>query len=767
MTARLAAALLLSLRLSYGDAGVLIASNGTKPDPAALSLEEMAVDIVIDNGDARVRVRQIFASRRDTVLEGNYTFALSSRATVSDFAVWDDVTRIPGVILERRRAEEVYTDLKWQAIDPGLLQMGERDFDEARQSPVFTARIVPIPARGTKRLEIEYHESISAEDLKSVFALPLRPDAFRAQTAARLSIAFELRSQHALSGFEVTSKTYPLQIKEQTATLIRGSYQGSNVTLGEDFTVRYGLESSGGRKLEVLAYRERQEEMGFFQASALLAELKQPAASAEPRTVIALFDNSLSMQWEKLERSFRALESLLNALRPTDHFNLLLFNTEVTPFAPKPVTADAASVAKALDLVRSSYLRGGTNLQTALDAAVAQSEGRECYLVLLGDGGATRGIIQNGKLAERFETKLKQVPEARRPRPYIFAVGDDANLPLLKMLARSNGVLEWVRSTEPAEFKLNAFLSKIGRSPIENLRLTATPTPNFDLIYPLEDRWFAGSLASWVGQYKRPVSATFTARGVENGRGVTLRATASLPAHNVEHPDLPRTWAKARVDALLEKIEREGEDASTIDEIIRLARKYKFVTPYTSFLAAPRALLRPRVIRPGDPVLRVRADESIVSVVALFPFGPIQKLRFLPSESIWQTRFLAPTDMTDGTYKVRLVLRDRAGHVYRESKSFVIASKPPLVRVKLDRERVRRGEAVRLCVSASESARSVVARMYGVAPVYLRWNSQAGSNTGEFFVPAHLPAGRYRVTVTAEDIAHNIGSQEVSLEVAP
>ncbi len=53
------------------------------------------------------------------------------------------------------------------------------------------------------------------------------------------------------------------------------------------------------------------------------------------------------------------------------------------------------------------------------------------------------------------------------------------------------------------------------------------------------------------------------------------------------------------MDALLEKIEREGEDRASIDEIIRLSKKYKFVTPYTSFLAVPRALLRPRVIRPA------------------------------------------------------------------------------------------------------------------------------------------------------------------------
>jgi Ca-activated chloride channel family protein len=116
---------------------------------------------------------------------------------------------------------------------------------------------------------------------------------------------------------------------------------------------------------------------------------------------------------------------------------------------------------------------------------------------------------------------------------------------------------------------------------------------------------------------------------------------------------------------------------------------------------------------------------------------------------------------------VRLILRDRKGQVFRESKTFVIASKPPVVRVRLDQARVRRGETVRLRASASATTRTIVARMYGVGPVSLRWNAQAAANTGEFIVPAHLAAGRYTLTVTAEDFAHNIGSQEVSIEVAP
>ncbi len=56
---------------------------------------------------------------------------------------------------------------------------------------------------------------------------------------------------------------------------------------------------------------------------------------ARTKTVIVLFDTSLSMQWEKLERSYQAFETLLHTLRPADHFGLVLFNseTQVVPLA--------------------------------------------------------------------------------------------------------------------------------------------------------------------------------------------------------------------------------------------------------------------------------------------------------------------------------------------------------------------------------------------------------------------------------------------------
>jgi len=810
--------LLLILRMAaHADSGVLIPTDKQAPDPAVLSLTEMQVEVHIDNGDARVWMRQVFTNHTGAPQEGNYMFALPSGTTVSDFAVWDGPVRIPAVILERKRAKAIYQELKSQAIDPGLLEQGERTEDEARKSAVFSAHIVPIPAYGTKRLEIEYHEHIAVSALKSYFLLPLKPDAYAGQTVQKLSIHFELHSAGRMKDFAFQGKLLPFHIDQQDEHTIRGTVEATNVDLAEDFSTVWKVNEPANA-LEVITYRNPTparslatdvggpmagtssdagggtdkkgkqrnqqaagQEPGFFEALAQLSVPPPPVAAtpagpASGRTIVVLMDTSLSMQWEKLERSYAAAAKLLENLGPNDRFNLILYNDKVESFKPAPVKAELATVTSAMDWLRQSHLRGGTDLEKALDAGLGQFSAQNApagtvsgaALVLLTDGEVTRGVIQTGKLADWYKTQWKAIAADRRPRTDVFAVGDDANLPLLRMLSRNGGVMEQVLSTEPVDFKLAAFLGKVGRSPIGDLRLTVAPAAAVDKVYPLEDAVFDGGEARWVGQYSKPQKKVdFRVDGQQDGRPLGAVGKAELPAQALEHDQLPRLWAGARVQALLDQIERDGETEAAVNEVIRLARLYKFVTPYTSFLAAPRALLRPRVIRPGDPVLRVFTDKTIVSVIALFPFGLEKPLRHLSGDDVWQTRFLAPPDMKDGVYPVRLVMRDGNGQVYRESKNFVIASTPPSVKVRLDRTRFRAGEVIPLKVSASETTRTLTARLEGLAPVSLRWNREQGMSTGQIGLPQALPAGDYVLVVTAEDVAHNLGSAEVHIEVVP
>jgi Ca-activated chloride channel family protein len=782
-----AAILCVVTRVACADAGVLIPGNATQPDPRVLSLDEMRVDITIENGDARVLVIEIFSNHTGMPQEGNYVFALPTGSTVSDFAVWDGTVRIPAVILTRRKARETYDDVRAQQLDPGLLEMGERTEDSARQSSLFSAHIAPIPAYGTKRLELEYHQKIEVNSFKSQFMFPLRPDAYEEQSAKHVKISFSLASPFSIQDFQILSKTMPLTFAQNDGHTIRGSFEASNVKFTEDLAASWKFDPANSDQLNVLTYRNLKpqepqpdettpekpaSQPGYFEASVLVGEghgSQQPGTPSDngaPRNIVVLFDNSLSMQWDKLERSYGALEKLLLVLRPQDHFNILLFNHDVSAYQPHPVAADPATVQKALNFVRASHLRGGTDLIKGLAAGLAQCTEPNSYIVLLSDGDADRGTLTDGKIASAYTQRWKLA--ANRPRTEVFAVGDDANLTLMRMLAKNDGVMVNVLSTEPLDAKLDVFISKIVRSPVSQLGLAITPTAAAQEIYPLDDAVYTGSEATWVGEYLQPAKKV-TIEACANRDGTPLHATAhaAFPAEELDRPGLPRLWAQARVNALLEEIARNGETDAAVNEIIRLSRMYKFVTPYTSFLAVPRALLRPRVIRPGDPVLRVHTDASIVSVVAIFPFGLTKPLRYLGDDDVWQTRFLAPVDMKDGTYDVRLILRDKRGNVYREAKTFVIASTPPTVKISLERSDFHRGQPINIRARASASTRDLIAHIDGAAPVSLRWNSAAGTNTGTLTIPASLTPGEYKLTVTAEDIAHNLGTEEVQIEVLP
>jgi Ca-activated chloride channel family protein len=214
----------------------------------------------------------------------------------------------------------------------------------------------------------------------------------------------------------------------------------------------------------------------------------------------------------------------------------------------------------------------------------------------------------------------------------------------------------------------------------------------------------------------------------------------------------------------LRLIDLEGENAAYIEEIIRLSKRYHFVTPYTSFLAAPRALLRPRLIQPGDPVLRIRTDEDIESVTVLFPFGLVKPMTYLATERLWQTRFLAPASMIDGRYACRLILRDKEGRSYEEQKSFIIDSRPPRIQASLP-QRTKAGQLLDISVQADSDTRTLHARFAGLPSATLKWSPEHKSNRGQIAIPSDCRPGYYDIQITAEDFAHNVSTLMHRIEI--
>lgn len=793
-------ALLVSFALSLlvapskgsAQSGVLIPSSmKDKPDDSILSLALMNVDVLVDNQHARIRVLQIFDSHAPQVLEGKYLFDLSPRASVSDFAVWDGDTRIPGVMMEKRRAGAVYASVKQQRIDPGLLQQD----DEHGGSTAFSARVFPIPARGTKRVELEYTETLPVDGLTSHFSFPLKPAFGDAQRVGELNLHVRVLSDYPVSAPEFKAAAYPVRTIRSDPNDFEAEFQARDVQLTDDFSFDYRIEVPESA-LSVIAYRAPEQITaydlrdpalasrnpdGYFQATAIfnqsrkagregVGEQSQASADARPRrSVVILLDTSLSMRGEKLARAFEAVDYFLHGLAPRDSFNLVLFNEETTALSDTPLPATPEQVERALDFIRGSSLGGATDIRKALAEGLARASkfpAGECDLILISDANPTFGTTDAKKILQVLKAKGgdASLPPAR---VFAFAVGGDADHTLLEELARAtHGHFAEVRETEDTALALKLFFEKVGAANVEGVKFDASDPSNFYQTYATGDYGADGSSFSFVGRYRRPQpQASVRVKGTYGTEAVALSRGVTLPEFDDTHTHLPRVWARARVDALLREMDLNGEREDYINEVIRLSQKYKFVTPYTAFIAAPRALLRPRLIQPGDPVIRVKTDASIKSVFAVLPFGETLPLKFLPTEGIWEGRFLAPAWMPDGAYRCRLLLADAEGNGYEEEKSFVVDSHAPKLKVTLARDSVRAGDELKVTADADADTFRLTAKMYGAQPAELRWSDADKANVGLLRVPAGLAPGRYVLTVSAEDFAHNQSDAEVAIEV--
>lgn len=760
---------LSSFYFASAQSGVLIPLPSEKPNPAMLSLAVMNVEITIDNQHATVKILQIFDNHTASTLEGKYVFALPNESLISDFAVWDNGTRIPGVMMEKKRANKIYESIKQQPIDPGILQAT----DETASAKGFSAKIFPINSYGTKRLEMEYTEDLPVENLTSHFTFPLKPSYGEAQTIGELNLKIRVLNDFDFVPIAQENSAYPLQISKSDSREFVGEFHATNVNLENDFSFDYQINAQENA-LSVIAYRAPetisaydlqdpqladQAADGFFAANALFAA--KPNVEKSSKRIVLLLDTSLSMYGDKLAKAVEATDFFLHNLDANDEFNLILFNDETENFAPKPLSATAENVENALQFVRNSSIGGGTNLKRAFRKSIEQtalfSEG-ERQIVLISDANPTLETTRTENIERVFENQNVKL--------FAFALGANANTELLENLAaKTDGYFDAARETEDIALKLKIFFDKVGSPDIANLKFASSNQTNLYDVYASGANSFFGSNVSYVGRYKKPEAQTFDFSANYGAETINLSRETNLPEFDETHFFLPRVWARAKVNALIEAMNRSGEREDYIAEIIRLSEKYKFVTPYTAFLAAPRALLRPRLIQPGDPVIRVKTDESVTEVFAVLPFGETLPLKFLESEKVWETRFLAPVWMSDGTYKCRLLLTDKNGAGYAEEKTFVVDSRAPKVKISLEKRIFKAGEEVNLKVSADSDTSRLNAKLYGAKPTQILWSNQEKTNVGKLKIPDEIASGKYVLTVTAEDFAHNQTTEEVQIEV--
>ncbi|HEX8354962.1 MAG TPA: VIT and VWA domain-containing protein, partial [Pyrinomonadaceae bacterium] len=543
--------------------------------PRALPVKSIKIDTKIAAQVATTHVEQVFRNDTDATLEGTYFFPIPESASISEFAIWEGERRLVGEVRSREEARRIYDEIVRRQRDPGLLEYAGRD--------LFQASVFPIPPHSDKRLELTYTQVLTAEGETVSYRYPLGTGRNVAPITGSVSGSVEVEGREALRN--VYSPSHEIDVARSGERRARVSFESGAGREPQDFQLFYTL-SNAEFGMTLLTHREPGKQ-GFF---LLTISPKDDAAEQEyaAKDVVFVLDTSGSMDAAgKMEKARAALLFGVRSLRPSDRFNVINFATEEHLMTTGLLQADAQGRATGEQFISQLKPTGGTNINGALLAGMAQFDRAERprFLVFMTDGLPTVGETKVERIAEN--ARAARVPGVRL---FTFGVGYDVNTALLDKLAAENGgVAEYVEPKEDLEVKVSNFFTKINYPVLTGLKLDMGGVET-DLVYPREmPDVFRGTQVTLIGRYRNPsdmggVDLRLSGRTGSRERSFVYN-NLSFPLRAERNDFLPRLWATRRVGWLMEQIRTNGEQKELTDEIVDLGTRYGIVTPYTSYLA--------------------------------------------------------------------------------------------------------------------------------------------------------------------------------------
>lgn len=532
-----------------------------------LRLQSADIKVDIQDQVAKTYVTQTFINDTDRDVAGTYLFPLPDDTTFSSFSLQIDGKPVEGKILEAQEARQQYEEIVRRMVDPGLLEYA--DYKTVR------ARIFPIPAHGTKKVELEYTQLLKAEGGLMKYRFPLKTEG--AGEAEEINVRVKLGSKQGLR--TIWSPSHTITTDRDGDHAAKVAFLGKDAVPDKDFYLYYSL-SDKDLAANLLTNRSTGEDGYYLLTLAPPVETKEIAA----KDIVLVADTSGSMQGERMTQNKQALKYLVNALSAQDRFSIVQFNTDVDSFKSTLIPATEENKKAAIAYIEDLEARGGTNIGDALKTGVtmldtaSDSTTRPGYLILMTDGEPTVGETTVPGL-------LSAVKPKRDIRVFDFGVGYDINTRLLNKLAEAHhGTSHYVEPEETIETSLSAFYNKIKSPMLTDVKIEYEGITAKD-IYPREVKdIFAGSQLLLLGRYKGEGDASVKLTGTLNGVQKAYTFPVKFAAAEADHTYLPRLWAMRRIGHLTDVAKDNGDNKEVVDEIISLSKKYGIISAYTSFL---------------------------------------------------------------------------------------------------------------------------------------------------------------------------------------
>lgn len=502
-------------------------------------------------------------------MEGEFLFPIpTDRATMSNFVLWMDGKKLTFETMDAMKARSIYETIVRQMRDPGLLEFVE--------DGLLRCRIFPIPANGTKTIELEYQEILDKAGSMTRYAFPLGIKGLP-EPISNLLIDIEIKSDKPMA--KVYSPTHNVSINMIDSRHARITMEKSGYLPTRELVVLISNpESQFG--VDLITHKKRGEDGYFISIIAPRFDYKTTERKPVPKDFMFILDTSGSMEGQKIVQAKEALKFILRNLNPDDRFALINFSNEVHNFGEGLLPVSKAN--SAIEYVNTLSADGGTFIDGALKEGLSfvTKSDRPFYIIFLTDGLPTIGeqnidvILDNARKANERDARI-----------FAFGVGDDVNIPFIDRLSEENGgIYTNVSPTEDIEIPLSDLYRKIKSPVLTDLEFSIDGVKVYD-VYPqkLPDL-FEGSQLVITGRYTGDGKAKVRLKGKLGGSTVkTFSYNLKFDSRN-ERNYIPSLWANRKVGYLQNQLRLYGDNEEMIDQVKLLANQFGIITPYTSYL---------------------------------------------------------------------------------------------------------------------------------------------------------------------------------------
>ncbi len=556
--------------------------DGAAPGVESLPLESTRADVHIAGVISDVKVTQTYRNDGDRTISARYVFPASTRAAVYGMKMTIGERVIVASIEERAQAKAEYDDAKAAGKTASLL--------EEDRPNVFTMSVANILPKDRIQVELQYTELLVPTDgiYEMVYPTVVGPRyvSEQATSAGFAHAPYTHAGEPPRSAFDLhvtLGAGMPIQAidspSHKIASRLAADHQSAVVDLdasegatagNRNFVLRYAL---AGKDLAsgLMLYQGPTE-------SYFLAMVQPPARPAPeavpPREYVFVVDVSGSMEGFPLHTARGLMRDLLGRLRPTDHFDVVLFSGATALFAPQSVPATPDQVGKAVQFLDGHGAGGGTELLAAVQTAMS--------LPKSADVSRSFVVITDGYIAEEpavFDEIRSHLSEAN---VFSFGVGTSVNRHLMEGVAKAGqGEAFIVENEQEAAVAAVKFRQYVETPVLTHVAFAFDGIDAYDVQPRVLPDVFASRPVVVFGKYRGAPRGNLKVTGqTGNGRFLaTLDVSAVRPDTN--NHALEQLWARMKISELSDFY----NDTANQAEVTKLGLQYHLLTKFTSFIA--------------------------------------------------------------------------------------------------------------------------------------------------------------------------------------